>query len=267
MRWNAEGVVEAARREGMPVGADAERYAALVAADPGHLAQGAAEWAAEEELASAAVLTALRRHGRAPTPSEQPRPLTDVTLLVGSGGVLRHAPEASGSRVLDRALADHAGGWRVPARADAVVDRAYLLFAVGLLGDHHPAAARALAERLGAGPRREDRRVLGVSDPWGPAGDFDPDGTYVNTASLGLPPRVTAEALDDVHARWRRGHVQATDFDPVVADARADLRAGSSASTRRPSRSGTRSRRSWGWWRRRCRPAPPCSSPRATSPA
>ncbi len=152
MRWNAEGVVEAARREGMPVGADAERYAALVAADPGHLARGAAEWAAEEELAGAAVLTALRRHGRAPTPSEQPRPLTDVTLLVGSGGVLRHAPEASGSRVLDRALADHAGGWRVPARADAVVDRAYLLFAVGLLGDHHPAAARALAERLGAGP-------------------------------------------------------------------------------------------------------------------
>ncbi len=60
-----------------------------------------------------------------------------------------------------------------------------------------------------------------MSDPWGPAGDFDPDVTYVNTASLGLPPRVTAEALDDVHARWRRGHVQATDFDPVVADARA----------------------------------------------
>ncbi len=151
MRWNAEGVVEAARREGLPVGDDTARYAALVAADPGHLAVGADEWDAEEELAAAAVLTALRRHGRAPTPSEQPRPLTDVTVLVGSGGVLRHAPGELGARVLDRALADHAGGWRVPSRALAVVDRAYLLFAVGLLGERHPSAARALAERLGAG--------------------------------------------------------------------------------------------------------------------
>ncbi len=60
-----------------------------------------------------------------------------------------------------------------------------------------------------------------MSHPWRPAEDFDPEGIYVNTASVGLPPRVTADALDEVHGRWRRGRVQATDFDPVVAAARA----------------------------------------------
>jgi uncharacterized protein (TIGR01319 family) len=153
MRWNAEGIVEAAAREGLALSTSAVAHAALVAADPGHLA-GDAEWTDEEELASAAVLTALRRHGRAPSPSEQPRPLTDVALLVGSGGVLRHAPEGLGERVLGRALADHGGGWRVPSDARAVVDRAYLLFAVGLLAERHGEAARALAERLGAGAGR-----------------------------------------------------------------------------------------------------------------
>ena len=152
MRWNALGIVEAASRERMPLSESASRYASLVAAEPGSLASEDGEWAAEEELAGAAVLAALRRHGRAPSPSEQPRPLTDVTLLVGSGGVLRHAPAELGARVLDRALGDHAGGWRVPAAARTVVDRAYLLFAVGLLAERHPEAARSLAARLAAGP-------------------------------------------------------------------------------------------------------------------
>jgi uncharacterized protein (TIGR01319 family) len=148
MRWNAEGIVAAAGSERMPVSDGAARHAAVVAADPGRLAASEGDWAHEEELATAAVLIALRRHGRAPSPSEQPRPLADVSLLVGSGGVLRHAPADLGRRVLATALADHAGGWRVPSSARAVVDREYLLFAVGLLGPVHPDAARALAERL-----------------------------------------------------------------------------------------------------------------------
>jgi uncharacterized protein (TIGR01319 family) len=150
MRWNAEGVVEAAARERMPVAEADAGYAELVTADPGHLAAGP-EWEHEEALAGSAMLVALRRHGRAPSPSEQPRPLTDVTLLVGSGGVLRHAPEALGARVLARALGDHGGGWRVPSAARAVVDRDYLLFAVGLLAEPHPEAARSLAARFAAG--------------------------------------------------------------------------------------------------------------------
>ena len=100
-----------------------------------------------------AVLVALRRHGRPATPAEGPRPLADVAVLVGSGGVLRHAPSGLADRVLAAALADHAGGWRVPTAARTVVDRGYLLFAVGLLADDHPAASRALASALAsAGP-------------------------------------------------------------------------------------------------------------------
>ena len=53
--------------------------------------------------------------------------------------------------VLTTALADHAGGWRVPTGARAVLDRAYLLFAVGLLADPYPEASAALAATLAAG--------------------------------------------------------------------------------------------------------------------
>jgi uncharacterized protein (TIGR01319 family) len=151
MRWNAGGVVEAASRERLGLAPSVERYAVRVAAEPGHLAADAREWAAEEGLATSAVLLALRRHGRPPSPSEPPRPLADVALLVGSGGVLRHAPDGLAGRVLARALADHGGGWRVPSAARPVVDRDYLLFAVGLLAEEHPGAARALAANLAGG--------------------------------------------------------------------------------------------------------------------
>lgn len=55
--------------------------------------------------------------------------------------------------------------------------------------------------------------------PW--ADHFAPDGIYVNTASIGVPPQVTVHALRSVHDDWARGRVQADQFDAVVADARA----------------------------------------------
>jgi len=60
-----------------------------------------------------------------------------------------------------------------------------------------------------------------VSTGWPWAERFDADGVYVNTASIGLPPRITVEALTAVHDDWAHGRCQAPDFDPVVADARA----------------------------------------------
>jgi uncharacterized protein (TIGR01319 family) len=162
MRWNAGGIVEAAGRERLALAPDVEAYAASVRADPGHLATGE-EWGAEEELAATAALVALRRHGRPGAPSEPPRPLADVALLIGSGGVLRHAPAGLADRVLARALADHGGGWRVPTGARAVVDRAYLLFAIGLLAEAHPTAARDLAVAL-----LEDQPETGGQ--WAPTG-------------------------------------------------------------------------------------------------
>ena len=159
MRWTAEGVVEGAARERLPLDPDTARYAAAVAADPAHLAGSDAEWRAEEEIAATAAVLAVRRHGRPPHASERPRPLAEVVLLVGSGGVLRHAPTAVGERVLARVAGDHGGGWRVPEAARTAVDTAYVLFAVGLLAEAHPAAAAALAAPLAALGR--DRPTVG----------------------------------------------------------------------------------------------------------
>ena len=148
MRWTAEGVVDAAAHERLALQGGTRRYAARVASDAGHLAGSAAEWRAEEEIAGTAAVIAVRRHGRPPHPAERPRPLADVRLVVGSGGVLRHAPPGLGERVLARVTGDHGGGWRVPEAASRRVDTAYVLFAIGLLADRHPTAAAALAAPL-----------------------------------------------------------------------------------------------------------------------
>ena len=152
MRWTAPGVVEAAARERLDVASATVAHASAVAADTGALAVSEADWAAEEELAGTAAVVAARRHGRPGHPSERPRPLADVVLVVGSGGVLRHAPAGLADRVLARVAGDHGGGWRVPEAARIRVDAVYVLFAVGLLADGHPAAAAALAASLLAEP-------------------------------------------------------------------------------------------------------------------
>lgn len=145
MRWNAEGVVEAALREQVALQAQTPGYAARVAREPAHLPTDAAEQDLDLDLARAAALVAVRRHARPADAGSGPRPLADVRVLVGSGGVLRHAPEGASDTVLSAVLADHAGGWKVPRDARGVTDTAYLLFAVGLLRTTHPEAAATLA--------------------------------------------------------------------------------------------------------------------------
>jgi uncharacterized protein (TIGR01319 family) len=148
MRWSAEGVVEAAGREGLAVPEDLPAYAARVAGATAHLPDGDHEHHLDLELARVAALVAVRRHARPPAPGASPRPLSDVAHVVGSGGVLRHARPAEQRAVLRAVASDHAGGWRVPRGAAVATDTAYLLFAVGLLADRHPDAARALAVRI-----------------------------------------------------------------------------------------------------------------------
>ncbi|MDT0213307.1 glutamate mutase L [Rothia sp. ARF10] len=149
MRWNALGIVEAAQREHLPLPATTEAYAGHVASETGHRASTAAEWESEGDLARVAALVALRRHGRPRVVGDRPRPLADVGLVLGSGGVFRHGPAALADGVLSAATSDHAGGWTVPAEAARGVDTAYVLFACGLLADAHPEAARALALTIG----------------------------------------------------------------------------------------------------------------------
>ncbi len=148
MRWSAGGVVEAAVAEGLLAGPDADRlaaFAARVAAEPGFVPVGGDDVEADVALARLAVTVALRRHGRPAGPTSAPRPLADVRLVVGSGGVLRHAAAGARRAVLGPAVTDHAGGWRVPREARLAVDGRYVLFAAGLLAPHAPHAAAVLA--------------------------------------------------------------------------------------------------------------------------
>jgi uncharacterized protein (TIGR01319 family) len=144
MRWSAPGVVAAAQAERLladePELADA---ASARATDPALLAAAPDAWAVEERLAGLAATVALRRHARTGTD------LSGVRLVVGSGGVLRHAPLGLARRVLAGALADHAGGWALPRDAALAVDTDYVLAAAGLLAAEYPQAAlRLLRNRL-----------------------------------------------------------------------------------------------------------------------
>ncbi len=149
LRWSAEGVVEAAEREHLPVSAGLAAYAASVAADPAHLPTDQTQRAADLELARLAAVVAVRRHGRPGSPGEDARPLGDVAMVLGSGGVLRHHPRADADAVLEAVTHDHGGGWRVPRRARTGVDTAYLVFAVGLLAGRGDGLAGALARQIG----------------------------------------------------------------------------------------------------------------------
>lgn len=150
MRWNADGVVAAAAREGLTVGLGLGAYASAGTADPGRLPASPDEERLDLELARIAALIAVRRHGRPGSPGHAPRPLGGVGLVLGSGGVLRHADPGSAAGVMAAVAGDHAGGWRVPRAPRTGVDTAYLLFAVGLLALTNPTAATRLARQLAA---------------------------------------------------------------------------------------------------------------------
>ncbi|MEU1588119.1 glutamate mutase L [Micromonospora sp. NPDC005710] len=148
MRWSAPGVVRAAVEERLLTAEetdDLSAAAAARAADPAFLAADDVERAVDRRIATLAATVALRRHARGAATGERAgRDLRDVRLLVGSGGVLRHAPADVSGQVLTAVLGDHAGGWALPRAAAAVVDVDYVLAAGGLLAEEHPAAARAL---------------------------------------------------------------------------------------------------------------------------
>jgi uncharacterized protein (TIGR01319 family) len=151
MRWNAEGIVEAASREHLLLPEGTAAYAARVVRETGHLPADEGEWGLDLGLARAAAVVAVRRHARPPAPGAGPRPLADVRVVVGSGGVLRHASGQGRAEVLHAVATDHAGGWRVPREAALVTDTASLLFAVGLLREANPEVARALARAVADG--------------------------------------------------------------------------------------------------------------------
>jgi uncharacterized protein (TIGR01319 family) len=145
-RWNATGVVAAAVAERLVDEAEASmlgRAADRRAHDPSYLPEDDDEREVDARLAELAVTVALRRHGRGG------KNLREVRLVVGSGGVLRHADPEVRARILAPATRDLAGGWPVPEKARTTVDEQYVLAAAGLLGsDHADVAARLLRSCL-----------------------------------------------------------------------------------------------------------------------
>jgi len=160
MRWSALGVVEAAMLERLDgingVGPDttlaiaaAQRRHDHVGLVPAAGPEGDHERAFDEWLATAAITVAARRHAR---PGElpggdrtAPRDLRRVSLIVGSGGALRHADPSRRQQLLAPLVADSAGSWLLPrSGTPMVVDDFAVLGAAGLLAPDRPDAAMAL---------------------------------------------------------------------------------------------------------------------------
>ncbi|MGF1662526.1 MAG: aminotransferase class V-fold PLP-dependent enzyme [Kineosporiaceae bacterium] len=53
--------------------------------------------------------------------------------------------------------------------------------------------------------------------------EFTPEGTYLDTATMGLPPRRTVAALEAALAAWRAGRAHAPGYDAAVSSSRASF--------------------------------------------
>jgi uncharacterized protein (TIGR01319 family) len=158
MRWSALTTWEAGREAGL-VGEDLRPGAVRRTAEPAFLPGTESERQQDEQLAATAATLALRRHaGRSRVVvgpdgrvvERSGKDLREVDLLVGSGGVLRHANPDAVSRILGVLTGASPEGWQQPEHPRIVVDRDYVLAAIGLMAERRPAAAAALARSLSA---------------------------------------------------------------------------------------------------------------------
>ena len=162
MRWSALSTWEAGHAEGL-LDDDLRPAAVRRAGEPSFLPDTDAERREDEQIAAAAATIALRRHagrsrvvvGLATDAGDSSRvvertgkDLREVDLLVGSGGVLRHLAPDVAHRILGALTGVSPQGWQQPEHPMLVLDRDYVLAAVGLLAERRPAAAAALARSL-----------------------------------------------------------------------------------------------------------------------
>jgi uncharacterized protein (TIGR01319 family) len=104
-------------------------------------------------LGEAAATVALRRHLRAEAGyGPGGASARSAGLVVLSGGVFRHADQADVDRAIARVAADAGGAGSVLGGTPVIVDRSYVLAAIGLLAAEHPDAATALARDLARSP-------------------------------------------------------------------------------------------------------------------
>jgi ADP-dependent NAD(P)H-hydrate dehydratase / NAD(P)H-hydrate epimerase len=146
VRAAAGGVLVEGQAEGIvdPVEADLlGPTVARMASEVGYVPRDAGSAAEDRRVAAIATVIAVRRHLRVHAEAGQ-----DVGLVVLSGGVFRHAAPAAVDTVVARVAGDSGGAGSILAGTPVVVDRDYVLAAIGLLAEEHPAAAVGLARRL-----------------------------------------------------------------------------------------------------------------------
>jgi len=158
MRHNARTIVETEGTKKFAAQArlapDAvERLLAAISRDPSRLPSDEAERALDRALARAAISIAVKRHAgtletvytaTGPVVVQRGKDLGAFEVMIGTGGPIVHAPDPGA--VLVGALADPAEPASLRPRAPRVLlDRDYLLYAVGLLAGDEPGPARELA--------------------------------------------------------------------------------------------------------------------------
>ncbi|MFG3341151.1 glutamate mutase L [Glycomyces sp. NPDC048151] len=149
VRHTAVGIVEAADEEDLATNWDLPEAARLRAANPAFRASDPAD---DAELSALAARIAVRRHARGeriggPTePLRGGKDLAAVSLVVGSGGILRRDPDAV-IWLREAVGEDTSGGVRPPKDARFAIDVDYRLAPAGLLAanGHRDAAIGLLA--------------------------------------------------------------------------------------------------------------------------
>lgn len=156
MRWSALSTYEAGLEAGL-LASELRSAAVRRTQEPGLLPDTDVERAEDAALATAAITLAVRRHvGRSRVVvspegrvvERSGKDLREVALLVGSGGALRHTSPEGVTAILEPATGTSPEGWQLPEHPQVVVDRDYVLAAVGLLAPRLPSAAAALARSL-----------------------------------------------------------------------------------------------------------------------
>jgi uncharacterized protein (TIGR01319 family) len=123
-----------------------------LANDVGRVPGNAHEAALDRALARAAVRLAVKRHAgtvetvytvSGPAVVQRGKDLSDVAVVIGTGGALVHSPDPEA--ILETALADSRDPFSLRPRApQLLLDREYILYACGLLGQVEPERAFAL---------------------------------------------------------------------------------------------------------------------------
>ena len=220
MRWTAPGVVEAADRERIPLTDTVPRYAGCgrVRHRPprvlggGVVGRGAARVDGRRRRRPTARSSTTPV--RAPTTTGRRRPRRRVGR--------RPPPRAGGPR-RPGARARHRRPRRGVARTGCRERTGRRgLRALRRRPPRRPAPGGRGGPRAHRSPRRRWHAEV-MTDDWPWAAEFQPRGTYLNSATMGLPPRATLDALAGAIDEWRQGIAHAPGYDAVIASARASF--------------------------------------------